>query len=86
MRDFNLWEQRARELSAAGRPEDALKVYLAMGDGDPSLDAGYLGQKIGECYERVGDLHARIARRTHPSPDVTRLSLGGGDDHRASRI
>jgi hypothetical protein len=31
---------------------------MFMGDGDQSLDAGYLGKRIGECYEAIGDLHA----------------------------
>jgi hypothetical protein len=43
---------------AAGRPQDAIRIYLFMADGDPSLDGGYLGKKLGECYERLGDLHA----------------------------
>ena len=29
-----------------------------MSDGDPSLDGGYLGKKIAECYEALGNLHA----------------------------
>jgi hypothetical protein len=29
-----------------------------MADGDPSLDGGYHGKKLGECYERLGDLQA----------------------------
>jgi hypothetical protein len=29
-----------------------------MADGDPSLDGGYLGMKIAECYEALGDLYA----------------------------
>lgn len=34
-------------------------IYLFMGaDGDQSLDAGYLGERLGECYENLGDLHA----------------------------
>jgi tetratricopeptide (TPR) repeat protein len=56
--DFNVLEQRAKELIDAGRSSDAIRIYLFMADGDPSLDAGYLGWKLGECYERLGDLHA----------------------------
>jgi hypothetical protein len=29
-----------------------------MADGDPSLDAGYLGKKIAECYEALGEPYA----------------------------
>jgi tetratricopeptide (TPR) repeat protein len=56
--DFNVLERRAQELIDSGRSHDAIKMYLFMADGDPSLDAGYLGMKLGECYERIGDLHA----------------------------
>jgi tetratricopeptide (TPR) repeat protein len=56
--DFNVLERRAQELIDSGRYNDAIKIYLFMADGDPSLDAGYLGMRIGECYERIGDLHA----------------------------
>lgn len=56
--DFNILEQRAQELIDAGRAKDAIRIYLFMADGDPSLDGGYLGKKLGECYERLGDLHA----------------------------
>ena len=56
--DFNVLEKRAEELIDVGRVSDAIRIYLFMADGDPSLDAGYLGMKLGECYERIGDLHA----------------------------
>jgi hypothetical protein len=56
--DFNVLEKRAAEFVDAGRPQDAIKIYLFMSDGDPSLDGGYLGKKLGECYELAGDPHA----------------------------
>ncbi len=56
--DFNVLEKAAQELIDSGHPQDAIKIYLFMGDGDPSLDAGYLGKRLGECYEALGDLHA----------------------------
>jgi tetratricopeptide (TPR) repeat protein len=56
--DFNVLERRAKECLADDRPADAVKIYLFMADGDPSLDAGYLGERIAQCYERMGDLHA----------------------------
>jgi tetratricopeptide (TPR) repeat protein len=56
--DFNVLDRVAQELVDSGRHQDAIKIYLFMGDGDPSLDAGYLGKRIGECYEASGDLHA----------------------------
>jgi hypothetical protein len=56
--DFNVLEKRAQELIDSGRSSEAIKIYLFMADGDPSLDGGYLGKRIGECYERMGDLHA----------------------------
>jgi hypothetical protein len=56
--DFNVLERRAGELIEAGRARDAIKIYLFMADGDPSLDGGWLGKRLAECYERMGDLHA----------------------------
>jgi tetratricopeptide (TPR) repeat protein len=56
--DFNTLEQRARDLIEAGRERDAISIYLLMADGDPSLDGGYLGKRLAECYEAIGDLHA----------------------------
>lgn len=58
MRDFNLLERRAKELIEQDKVVDAIKIYLFMADGDPSLDAGYLGERLGACYEAIGDLHA----------------------------
>jgi hypothetical protein len=56
--DFNRLESRATELVRAGRFRDALRIYFFMADGDPSLDAGYLAKKIGECYESLGEPYA----------------------------
>lgn len=56
--DFNVLERRAKELIDTGRLRDAIRIYLFMADGDPSLDAGYLGWKLGECYDGLGDLQA----------------------------
>jgi len=75
MQDFNVWEQRARELKEAGRPGDALKIYLVMAGGDPSLDAGYLGLRIGECYEKLGDPHSArfwYGRAVEENPTIDR--------------
>lgn len=54
--DFNQLEMTAVSLNEAGRHRDALRLYLFMADGDPSLDGGYLGGRIAECYERLGEL------------------------------
>jgi len=56
--DFNFLERTATELIVTGKLEDAVAVYLFMADGDPSLDGGYLGKRLAECYEAMGDLHA----------------------------
>jgi tetratricopeptide (TPR) repeat protein len=56
--DFNVFEISAKKLIEAGQHRDAIKIYLFMADGDPSLDGGYLGERLGQCYEAVGDLHA----------------------------
>jgi tetratricopeptide (TPR) repeat protein len=71
--DFNKLEMRALELVEAGSIKDALRIYLWMADGDPSLDGGYLGGRIGECYERLGELDAArywYARAVEENPEV----------------
>jgi tetratricopeptide (TPR) repeat protein len=55
--DFNHLEQGARKLFDDGRPDEALKIYMSMADGDASLDGGYLGIRIAECYRALGRLH-----------------------------
>jgi tetratricopeptide (TPR) repeat protein len=72
--DFNVLEKAAQELIDSGRPQDAIKIYLFMGDGDQSLDAGYLGERLGECYEAIGDLHAAkywYGRAVEENPTIT---------------
>ncbi|MBW8782579.1 MAG: hypothetical protein JF599_11925 [Verrucomicrobia bacterium] len=56
--DFNKLEERAKHLLDSGLPQDAVKIYLFMADGDPSLDGGYLAKRIAQCYEQMKDLHA----------------------------
>ena len=71
--DFNVLEKRANELIDSGRSRDAIRIYLFMADGDPSLDAGGLGKKLGECYERLGDLDAAkywYGRAAEENPQV----------------
>lgn len=71
--DFNELERAANNHFTTGRPGDALKIYLFMADGDTSLDGGYLGKKIGECYEALEDLHAAkywYGRAVEENPEV----------------
>lgn len=73
--DFNVLERAAQDLLDRNTPHDALKIYLFMADGDPSLDAGYLAAGIGECYERLGDLHAAkfwYGRAVEENPGIDR--------------
>lgn len=71
--DFNVLEKCAHDLISAGRPQDAIRVYFQMADGDPSLDGGYLGEKIGQCYESMGQLYAAkywYGRAVEENPEV----------------
>ena len=64
---------RALDLVESGAVKDALRIYLWMADGDPSLDGGYLGGRIGESYERLGELDAArywYARAVEENPEV----------------
>ena len=56
--DFNKLEMTADYVISKNRIKDALRIYLFMADGDLSLDGGYLGGRIGECYESLGELDA----------------------------
>lgn len=56
--DFNKLETTAASLKKDDRYWDALRIYLFMADGDPSLDGGYLGGCIAECCEHLGQLDA----------------------------
>lgn len=78
MYDFNNLERRAKELMASGNAAHAIKIYLFMADGDQSLDAGYLGERLGECYENLGDLHAAkywYGRAVEENPHVRLASV-----------
>ncbi|MEZ0225894.1 MAG: hypothetical protein ACAH83_15170 [Alphaproteobacteria bacterium] len=75
--DFNILEKRAKELTDAGRPHDAIRIYFFMADGDSSLDGGYLSEKIAQCYESMGQLYAAkywYGRAVEENPEVRRDS------------
>ena len=75
--DFNVLENKAKEFMGAGRYGDAIRIYFFMADGDPSLDAGYLGEKIGQCYEKMGQLYAAkywYGRAVEENPHVRSVS------------
>ena len=74
--DFNILERYASEFTDNEKYEDALRIYFYMADGDPSLDAGYLGEKIAMCYEKLGQIYAAkywYGRAVEENPEV-RLS------------
>ncbi len=71
--DFNLLEKKAKEFVSKADFDKALRIYFFMADGDPSLDGGYLGTKIGECYEAQGILYAAKywhGRAVEENPEV----------------
>ena len=75
--DFNVLEQSAAKLMEMGRHADAVKIFLFMSDGDSSLDGGWLGWRLGECYEALGDLHAASywhGRAVEENPEIRRES------------
>jgi hypothetical protein len=56
--DFNDLEASAKRHMNGGRHRDALAIYFYMADGDPSLDAGHLAERIATCYRALNDPHA----------------------------
>jgi tetratricopeptide (TPR) repeat protein len=64
---------KAREFREAGSHREALNIYLFLADGDQSLDGGFLGERIGECYEALGDLYSAkywYGRAVEENPEV----------------
>jgi tetratricopeptide (TPR) repeat protein len=73
MTDLNALELVASKAFKDGRYKDALRVYLFMSDGDPSLDAGYLAERVAECCEALGDIPAArfwYGRAIEENPEV----------------
>lgn len=52
----NYISRTAKSKQEKGEFSDAIKIYLEMADGDPSLDVVYLAMRLGECYESMSDL------------------------------
>jgi hypothetical protein len=76
--DFNILEKYAKELIEAGQGKDAIRIYLFMADGDSSLDGGYLGERIAQCYEMLGDLAAAkywYGRAVEENPEARLASV-----------
>ena len=49
-----------------------------MADGDPSLDGGYLGERIAECYEALQDPYSArywYGRAVEENPEVRTKSV-----------
>lgn len=57
-REMSALQSSANELLQRGRPADALKIFYCLAEGDATLDGGYLGWRIGQCYEALGELSA----------------------------
>lgn len=75
--DMNMLERAAKQFFESGEIAKAIRVYLFMADGDASLDGGWLGERLGECYERLGELNAAkywYGRAIEENPQVCRLS------------
>ncbi|WP_460449431.1 hypothetical protein [Alsobacter sp. SYSU BS001988] len=54
--DMNALEKAAGDALRSKNTNTARDIYLVMGDGDPSLGAGYLAHRIGLSYEAEGRL------------------------------
>ena len=75
--DMNMLERAAAQFFRNGEFTKAIRVYLFMADGDPSLDGGWLGERLGQCYESLGELNAAkywYGRAIEENPHVCLLS------------
>ena len=71
--DFNDLERGALEAAKSGDVQRAIAIYTWMADGDPSLGGGYLGERLGECYELLGQpfvAHYWYGRAVEENPEV----------------
>jgi tetratricopeptide (TPR) repeat protein len=71
--DFNDLEVSSDRHMKNGRYREALAIYFYIADGDPSLDAGYLAERIATCYRALGELHAAkywYGRALEENPEV----------------
>ena len=71
--DFNTFEIAADRCVRSGDHRTALAIYFFMADGDVSLDAGHLAERIAACYYALGDLHAAkywFGRAVEENPEV----------------
>ena len=71
--DFNELETGAQKAFETGAFERAISIYTWMADGDQSLDGGYLAERLGECYEQLGNLfvaHYWYNRAVEQNPEV----------------
>lgn len=50
--EFSHLDRTAKKLINDGNVTDPIKIYLFMTDGDPSLDPGYLGERLGIAARR----------------------------------
>lgn len=76
--DFNALETVALKAVESGRYADAIRIYLFMSEGDPSLDGGYLAERIGHCYEALGDVPAArfwYGRAVEENPEARHRSF-----------
>ena len=76
--DFNALEKAAIGAIDNGRFADAIRIYLFMSDGDSSLDGGYLGERLGYCYEALGDIAAArfwYSRAIEENPEARQDSV-----------
>jgi tetratricopeptide (TPR) repeat protein len=55
--DVNAVMSTANWFRNEGDFQSALELYLFLADGDPSLDGGWLGVQIAECYEALGRMN-----------------------------
>jgi tetratricopeptide (TPR) repeat protein len=71
--DFNILERSAQRFMENKEYGKAIRIYLFMADGDPSLDGGWLGKRLGQCYEAQGDSMAAkywYGRAVEENPEV----------------
>jgi hypothetical protein len=76
--DFTKISTLADRLEKADNFSDAIRAYLCLCDGDPSLEGGYFANRLSVCYEKLGEFFAAkywAGRAVEENPGIDQYSV-----------
>lgn len=72
--NFNTLNDAALKFFESKFYDKAIDIYIFMGDGDPSLDGGFIAYWLGRCYQSLGSLQVAkywYGRAVEENPQIT---------------